>query len=261
MSASLPRLRDFPAGVRLGLTALLLVNLGGFLASAAHLRTHHEGRDERPGLSLDDITGVYHGIQTRAPLLSAIESGHPGELEGHEALSDKQRQTLLDWLNGSRVSEDFDNLDLGSAAPAEILDSACVECHQRHSVGEEVAAGTSAISLEYWDDVKRLAFSRDIQPTPTAILAMSTHTHAIALATIGLLLVLLLQLSSCRDGLKSWLGAAIGLGLAGDLASWWLARETAAFVFAIVGFGALFALSVGLCSLLLIVDMWRPAPR
>jgi hypothetical protein len=258
MDATTLRLRDFPAGLRLGLTLLLLVNLGGFLASAAHTRTHHEGRDERPGLSLDDLRGAYHGLQSRAPLLGAIESGHPGELEGSEPLPESKRRILLEWLEGSSLSEDYDNLDLGDAAPAEILDAACVSCHRRQSPGEAAQTGQSALPLEYWDDVKRVAFSRDIQPTPTAILATSTHTHAIALATISLILVLLLQLSSSARWLKSLLGALIGIGLAGDLASWWLARESALFVWAIVGFGALFALAVGLISLLLIVDMWRP---
>ncbi|MFT4540233.1 MAG: hypothetical protein ACI841_000129 [Planctomycetota bacterium] len=259
MSSGLLQLREASFGVRLGITLLLLVNLGGFVASAAHTSTHHSGRDEREGLSIDDLTGVYHGIQTRAPLLSAIESGHPGELEGREALPEDQKKLLLDWLGSDRVSDDYDSLDLGDNAPAEILDAACIDCHERQTAGEELTAGMSSIPLEYWDDVKRVAFSRDIQPTPTEILTTSTHAHAIALATIALIIVLLLQMTRCSEKFKSLTGACIGIGLAGDLSSWWFAREAASFVYAIVACGTLFAAGIGLASLLIILDMWKPS--
>ena len=47
-------LRDLPFAARLGLTLLVLVNLGGFLASGLHMVKHYENRDQRDGLSMTD---------------------------------------------------------------------------------------------------------------------------------------------------------------------------------------------------------------
>ena len=69
------RLRQLPGAVRLGLTLLLLVNLGGFVASGLHMRDHHENRDGQPGLALDDLRGAYSGVKSDARLVTAITAG------------------------------------------------------------------------------------------------------------------------------------------------------------------------------------------
>src|SRR5690349_24044649 len=92
------RLRDLPLRFRVGVTALLFVISGGLVASGAHVVAQHENRDERPGVSLTDLEGAYHGVQARAPLLAAVERGHPPELTAPE------RALLLTWLGGKRQS-------------------------------------------------------------------------------------------------------------------------------------------------------------
>ena len=97
------RLRDLPFAARLSLTLLVLVNLGGFVASGLHMVQHHENRDERQGLSMTDLQGAYHGVQNRASLLIALESGHPDELEGSQ-LAPESRSLLVGWLSGNRIA-------------------------------------------------------------------------------------------------------------------------------------------------------------
>jgi len=243
-------LRELPASVRLALTLLLLVNLGGFLASGLHLEDHHENRDGEPGLTLDDLEGSYHGIEAPSRLRSALESGHPAEVGGE--LPDADREALLAWLASDSLEEDYDNLDLGDRAPAELLYTSCMECHKR---------GGSDPPLEYFDDVMSVAYSREVPRTPTEILITSTHTHAISLATLGLVLAALTWCTRWPAGLRGLLILLSALGLAGDMAGWWLARLDPGFVVMIVASGAVYALSVGVASILILLDLWRPTSR
>jgi len=247
------KLRPLPGSARLALSLLLLVNLGGYAASGLHVLEHHGNRDGRPGLTLDDVTGAYHGIRTRAPLRAALEAGHPDGVEDAAPLPAEKRALLLKWLAGDRISEDYDNLDLGAAAPSEVLAAHCLQCHKRASTSKG-----QRLPLEFFDDVKAVAFSRDVPPTDSKILLASTHTHAIALATTTLVLSALVLLTGFGASLRGALCLAAALGLSVDIAAWWLARGSAAFVPLIVGAGALHTVAVLVMSVVVLVDLWRP---
>lgn len=245
------RLGELPAAARTGISLLLLVNLGGFVASGAHLRAHHGGRDGRPGLSMDDLAGAYHGVEVRAPLAQALERGHPLGLAAAE------REALLAWVGGERVNERYDDLDLGDAAPAEILARSCVSCHAADS--QDVRA--REVPLRFWDEVERVAYGREIAPVPSDILLASTHTHAIALATITLVLAGLVQVTRWPVRLRSGLVLLAGAALAADLAGWWLARSSPAMVTVVVVAGTAYAASVAAMTGLVLAELWWPARR
>ena len=242
-------LRTQQIGIRIGLTALVLVLLGGLAASASHLANHYANRDERPELSLDDIKGAFHGINTPSLLKLALERGHPEQLPAAE------KQILLEWLSGTRIVEDYDSLDLGESAPAEVIDRDCLECHSRRS-GAEVGGGV--VPLDYYDDVERLAFSKRVMPTPVAVLAASTHAHALSLATLGLITVLLALMTRWSVSAIGWACALLGLGLLGDIGGWWLARLSADWVWLIVVSGVIFNGTTGLLLSAVLAELWVP---
>jgi hypothetical protein len=227
---------------------------GGFAAAAGYMVDHHSNRDGREGLSYDDIQGVYSGVRSVAPLRVALEADHPKEIEGAKALEAAPKKVLLEWLDSGKLSQQYDNLDLGMNAPAEILAVNCVNCHARSSGYKKAAA----IPLEYWDDVERLSISREISPMDGSILLATTHTHALALATTALLLVLLLAQTRFHGGWTGLIGFVAALGLAIDISGWWLARESAAFVPMILGGGALFGIGSALMMLTIFADVWLP---
>ena len=247
--AQVSTLRQLGFLARLGLTLIVLTLLGGLTVSGIYLAMHHENRDERPGLTMDDIRGHYAGINVPSPLLGAIERGHPKELP------DQSRQVLIDWLRGNRISEDYDSLDLGDLAPAEIIASDCLSCHSRQSSGENAYP---QLPLDYFDDVRAVAFSRDIRPVGVEVLAASTHTHAISLAVLALAAGGLLLLTRWPRGLTNTLVLLMGAGLACDLAGWWVARVNGEVVPLIVAGGFVFAAAVALSLVLVIADLWRP---
>ncbi len=244
-------LRDLDPLPRLGLICIVLTLLGGTLAAGTHTLLHHQNRDERAGLTIDDIKAHYHGIATTAPLLESLRSGHPRTLQSDD------RQTLIEWLRSNSISTDYDNLDLGDAAPSEIIAENCLECHSRSSSGPDTAPD---IPLDYFDDVEPLSVSRDIQPVSIEILAASTHTHALALSALTLVLCWLALHTAWPRPLVGTLVALTGVGLLADIASWWLTRQWIGFAWVIAIGGAVFNVGVTLLGLLIIADLLRPRP-
>lgn len=247
------RLRELPLAFRLGLTGVVGAVLLGLWASLSHLEEHHQNRDARPGVSVDDLVGAYHGIDNPAPFVVALEREHPEEQPA------AARELLLKWLRGDKVSENFDNPDLGDSAPAEIIARDCLQCHSRKSTqGEGIG---QKIPLEYWDDVEKVAFARKLDPTPYPILVTSTHTHALAMATLAGLLMLLVWATRFAPFLRSAAAFLLGVGLACDLAGWFLARQSAALVWLVIAGGGAFASGVVLASALVLAELWLPRPR
>jgi len=246
----LPRLKDLGLLFRLGVSCLVVTLIGGYVVSGIHLREHYDNRDERPGFTLDDVRAAYHGIAAPSALRSALESDHP------EGLADADRAALLDWLGSDKVSEDYDNLDLGDEAPAEIIAASCLDCHAR---GADDPG--SSVPLEYWDDIRPIAFTTDIQPTPNEIIAVSQHTHAPAMAMVLLIVAALGAMTRWPGMLVGALVAVGGVGLLGDMGAWWLAKDNAAWIYVIVGGGFAQGASVMLLGLLSLIDMWLPGGR
>lgn len=242
------RLVDLPWGARLGLACVVVTLLGGLAASAAYVRIHHSPKDDEPGLSLDDVKGAYHGVQRRAPLIAALERRHPADL------AETKRESLLTWLRNDRISLDYDNLDLGDAAPAELLRTNCVSCHSRSS-SDEVAKRTP---LEFWDDVKRVAFSKHLDPVPVSILVTSTHAHALGLGPLTVVTIALLLATRWPRRVVNLAALVMGVSLMLDLGGWWAAREVSGAVLLVIGAGAAYLITTGLALLAVLADLLLP---
>lgn len=255
-------LRRLPFGGRLALSFLLAVLGGGYVASAAFLREHHQGRDDRKGLTVTDIEGVYHGTERPAILKELLERRHPEEVAGASALPDEDRELLLDWLAGGdaeTIAANWANIDFGDGygSPQEVLANACAGCHGPAAGADRRAAPT----LSTWEDVKGLAFAKPIFPMDAAILVQSTHAHALALGTLTVLVVLLGYATRLPRFVISLASLGAGAGLALDLASWWLARDSAGWVTGILVGGLAHAAGVGLLLVLVFLDLWFPIGR
>jgi hypothetical protein len=73
----MPRLTSLHPLMRLGIALLVVTLLGGYIVSGLHMMWHYDTRDGLPELTLDDIRGHYHGVQSPSPLIAALESDHP----------------------------------------------------------------------------------------------------------------------------------------------------------------------------------------
>lgn len=250
---SFPRLTQLNPLTRLAIALLVLTLLGGYIVSGIHMAWHYEKRDGVPGLTLDDIRGHYHGVSIPSPLIDALTNGHP------EQLADRERSLLLDWLNDpARLSERFDDFDLGDDAPAELIAENCLSCHARNATGPDAYP---QMPLEYFDDIRPLAISREVNPTTIEIIAMSQHTHAPVMGVILIVLVLLGAMSRAPRSLVGVVALAGAAGLLADMAAWWLARANDIWVYAIVGGGFAYSASTGLIGLIVLLDCIIPSRR
>lgn len=240
------KLREFGVGARLGLTGCCIAVLIGLVASAMHLFWHYEPRDERPGFSLDDLKSAYHGIDSPSPMVQSLERGHP------EKLAKADQEALLKWLKGDKVGENYDNLDLGDSAPAEVMGRSCLSCHARNS------PKPVAPMLDYWDDVKKVAFAVKIEPVPTKILAMSAHAHALSMAPLTIVVGMLGLATAFPRKFTGALVGFAGLALALDLGAWWLARMDDRWVSVIAISGGIYNATMVLLILVVLLELWRP---
>jgi len=239
------RLRSLPCALRAGLSGVLLALALGLWASLDHLRNSQERRDEVAGFTLDDLVANYHGIHAPSRLASAVRGGHP------EGLAAPDRDALLAWLGSTRVAEDYDNADMGAHAPAEILAARCASCHARKS--QDPGA---QLPLEFWDDVKQLAFARELPATPVEIVTTSLHAHASSMALLTLAVMALAWCTRWPAWLRSGGALVGGLALIADLGSWFLARESAAFVYVIAAAGVLWAAWMAFALVLVFAELW-----
>lgn len=250
---ALPRLTHLPYLVRLSVALLTLVLLGGYIVSGIHMAWHYDKRDGVEGLTMNDIKGHYHGVSVPSPLIEALEAGHP------EDLPDRERSLLLDWLNDpATLPTKFDDFDLGDDAPAEIIAVSCLNCHSRNASGPDAYP---QVPLEYFDDIKPLATSNEVNPTTIEIIAMSQHTHAPVMAVILLVLGLVGAMSRLPGSLIGLITLAGAIGLTADMASWWLARQNDIWAYAIVGGGFAYSASTGILGVIIIVDCLLPSFR
>jgi len=250
---SLVQLHQLPAAARLGILAITAVLGGGFLSSGWYLYYHYEKRDEKPGLTIDDIKAAYHGLETQAPLKTARERGHP------EGLPEESRKVLLSWLESGQVFENYDNIDFADVTPKEILTSSCISCHARSP--KDAKGAFPSMPLENWDDVKAVSASKKLNPYPINILALSTHTHALAIGTMAAVIVLMTGMTRWPRGLVGFLSLVAGVGLFVDIGSWWVTRHFVEAAWGIVVGGAMFNMASGLLLVMIALGCLRPGPR
>lgn len=248
-------LRDLQLLTRIGLTALVAVLGLGVWASILHIVHHYERRDGLAGLTVDDITAAYRGINVPAPLAAALERGHP------ESLDAPEREALLRWLGSERLTEEYDALELGDDAPAEIIARECLSCHSRTASPPTEQRAALDLPLDYWDDVQAAAIAREAPATPRQIVIMSMHAHALTMGVMTIVAGALSLATAWPRGLSGGLIAIAGVGLLVDLAGWLLAPAWSPAIAMIVGGGAAYNIAFALLLLLVVVELWRPRLR
>ncbi|MGQ0626807.1 MAG: hypothetical protein ACT4PL_01755 [Phycisphaerales bacterium] len=237
---------------KLGLSGLVLTLLMGLAASAQHIVDHYQNRDERPGLTRDDLVSAYSGLNAPAPIQQIVSNGHPGGVTIN--LAEPAKDALTRWLASDRIAENYDNIDFADPTPRDILNTSCVSCHGQRSEDAKARANP----LETWDQVKKHAFRRTIERTPDKVKAISTHTHALALGSLSIAVAALFLATGLPRLITGFFIALTGLALMADIAGWWLASYSSSWVSVIIVAGGCYNGGTVIMLLLILLLTWLP---
>jgi hypothetical protein len=260
-------LRDLSVQLRIAVTCLVLILLGGYAASLYFLTVHISPRDGDPALSLQDLEATYHGIDRPAGIQVALDdSDHRSDYL--KAAPDAELDLLRAWVAQSAnvvpgsvdpVEQGYDYLPEDAPeetlTPADVLDTHCVRCHAPSAPDGDAAS--RSVSLKGWPDVRRHAYAKKVEPQPITILAQSTHAHALSIPVFTLIAAALLLATCYSRRFRHGLVMLCFLGLLLDFAGMWLGRYDPLFVFiGVLGGGALYGITLCVALGATLLSMW-----
>lgn len=269
------RLADVPVAAKLMLTALLLLLGAGYLIALGNIYAQHQDADLEPGLTLNDLRRVYHGIETTTTTRTHV----PSEMERVVEPGGKMRKylelggpadvrALTDWLAASAPEARFTQPDLpkaGDPSPQQVITRCCIECHNADGGdAEDIPYAPNADTPADFTLVDLKAASEDLTghetitlaPTGTDELIQVSHVHALSMPLFTLVIGVLFLLTGLPHGFKSLVAPLPMIALVADIGSWWLARPFEPAIYIIAAAGAVFGISYGLQILCVFCSLW-----
>jgi len=224
------------------LDSVFLVTIGiGYIFALLNLYYTHEGRDGKPGLSVEDVKIAYYGSHNQTRLGAAINGPMESNLPNPAA-----KTAILNWIERGTKKEEF------QANVKPILDNNCIMCHSAES-------GMSIPHLTSYDEVVKLT-ETDTGATIPALVRVS-HIHLFGIAFILFFVGRIFILCEMPVWLKRITVGIPFLFLLGDILSWYLSRIIPGFAYAVIAAGALMGISFGTQILVSLYQMWFYRPR
>jgi hypothetical protein len=228
-------LAGIPLASKLTVTAVLLVAGIGYLLGFTNIFLSYSPVDQKPGLSLQDISLSFYGARSATKLEKAID----GSMKQYFA-SDGDYQAVKGWLGKGAAEGDFQRVK-------PILESSCAGCHSAE------AAVAGVVTADYADLKPLLAQDRG---KSWSRLVTLSHTHVPAVLSVVFILVLIFSFSRYPQVLKAVVMVFSVLAILADVGSWWLAKLSPALAILVILGGICMALSFLVLIVLSFVDMW-----
>lgn len=272
-------LAGLPMPAKVMVTAFLALIGVGYLVAVFNVYEHHQEADLRPGLTLDDLRRVYHGLD--APVTRQRSSSLPsrmlkevlpgGRMRKHlESGGEAAVESLISWLQSGAGEADFTRpipSVPGGLSPQSVVTAQCVRCHNPMGDAAEHPYATDADSRADYALVARLALPLPgpttqetrvvhLAPAGRAALIQITHAHILAMPVFALAVGALFLLTGLRPGIKAMVAPAPMIALCVDFGSWWLARISETFVYVIGAAGAVFGITLAVQITAVLGSMW-----
>ncbi|MGZ4958203.1 MAG: hypothetical protein ACXV7J_03030 [Methylomonas sp.] len=235
MTKQFTRFKDISVSERILNTVFLLTIGLGYIMALINMYYTHQGRDGKPGLSMNDIVIMYHGSNNQTRLGAAIT----GIMEPNlKYKSDKE--VILKWLHDGAEESSFQQ----TIAP--ILNRDCVLCHTP-SINPGIP------DLSSFSGVSEVAHSGGAS---LPALVRVSHIHLFGIAFILFFIGRIFLLCEINIYVKRIAVVIPFAAMLLDVMSWFITKNISQFAYVVVFSGALMGLSMGVQILLSIYQMW-----
>lgn len=235
MTKRYTRFSDISISERILNTVFLLTIGLGYIMALINMYYTHQGRDGKPGLSIQDIVIMYHGSNNQTRLGSAINGIM---LPNLKYKGDKE--VILKWIHDGAEEAGYKN----DIAP--ILDRDCVHCHSP-------SINPSLPDLSNFAGVSEVAHSGGAS---LPVLVRVSHIHLFGIAFILFFIGKIFLLCDINIYVKRVAVIIPFAAMLLDVMSWFITKTLSEFAYVVVLSGALMGLSMGVQILLSIYQMW-----
>lgn len=235
MTKRYTRFSDISISERILNTVFLLTIGLGYIMALINMYYTHQGRDGKPGLSIEDIVIMYHGSNDQTRLGSAINGIM---LPNLKYKGDKE--VILKWIHDGAEEAGYKN----DIAP--ILDRDCVHCHSP-------SINPSLPDLSNFAGVSEVAHSGGAS---LPVLVRVSHIHLFGIAFILFFIGKIFLLCDINIYVKRVAVIIPFAAMLLDVMSWFITKTLSEFAYVVVLSGALMGLSMGVQILLSIYQMW-----
>ncbi len=265
------------------LTAFLAIIAAGYLIAVANIFERHGMADARAGLSTGDIRAVYSGGPRAAgdAVTSHMLTMVAGAMRQYVS-SDSDYAILETWLKAGGSEAGLDAAPSTSTSegeetssrrrrartPRRIIIRDCLRCHAQSSntdIARIAPFGKDVFDVDYAMLTKFISGDasggtpgRSPPQYDRARLILHSHQHMLAIPMFTLAVGLLFMFTRTPPKLKSLLLPLPMLAAMVDFASWWLARTSDVWTYAIAAAGGVFGVSLAIQIAMTVLDLWRP---
>lgn len=235
MTKQYTRFKDISVSERILNTVFLLTIGLAYIMALINMYYTHQGRDGKPGLSMNDIVIMYHGSNNQTRLGAAVNGIMMPNLKYK---SDKD--VILRWIHDGADESGYQQ----TIAP--ILNRDCVLCHTP-------SINPSLPDLTNFAGVSEVAHSGGAS-LPT--LVRVSHIHLFGIAFILYFIGRIFLLCDINIYVKRVAVIIPFVAMLLDVMSWFITKNISQFAYVVVISGALMGISMGAQILLSIYQMW-----
>ena len=235
MTKHYQRFSDISTSERILNTVFLLTIGLGYMMALINMYYTHQGRDGKPGLSIEDIVILYHGSNDQTRLGSAIN----GIMEPNLKYKG-DKDVILKWIQAGAEKSGYEK----DVAP--ILNRDCVNCHTP-------AVNPSLPDLSGYAGVAEVAHTGGAS---LPVLARVSHIHLFGIAFILYFIGKIFLLCDMNIYVKRVAVVIPFLAMLLDVLSWFITKWFSGFAYVVVLSGALMGMSMSIQILMSIYQMW-----
>ncbi|WP_446809143.1 hypothetical protein ACH50O_18080 [Methylomonas sp. 2BW1-5-20] len=235
MTKQYTRFKDISVSERILNTVFLLTIGLAYIMALINMYYTHQGRDGKPGLSMNDIVIMYHGSNNQTRLGAAIN----GIMEPNlKYKSDKE--VILKWIHDGAEENGYRQ----TIAP--ILNRDCILCHTP-------SINPALPDLSDYAGVSEVAHSGGAS---LPALVRVSHIHLFGIAFILFFIGRIFLLCEINIYVKRIAVVIPFAAMLLDVMSWFITKNISQFAYVVVFSGALMGISMGIQILLSIYQMW-----